>query len=370
MIDIQTYNATEALARRSVSSRVALMAFTASAFEESGVPTRIQSLHELRMLMDSMNFQMFKPYQEELGGFRERDLECWTRALRDVLWFHLATFGDGEIPLPLRSMLNHYLVYRKLKGLPGRKRVLDIGPGTGYLAFFAAPDPEFDEYGQIEITQSYYILQSLFAHQAYGHQGHDLAMDTPACEAIPDLASVPIQTRLMEPPPTMKVRRQLRYRHYPWWEIGKAFERTWDVVMLNANLSEMAPEAMLYYFQRIKQSLAPEGIVLMQGSGLAGYNRMTGTRASLKDLLKWIEMVGFRPLVSADGAVAGKTFSRDNRVFLAESHPLYGRAVAAMGPDRWPDDLPLVRSLFGLDEPRGRDFDEAGLARELMRRIG
>jgi hypothetical protein len=262
MIDVATYDHAETTARGGTLTWTWPAMMTPNVFAASGFPLRISTTHELRPLLDAMHYQRFRPTLDELNGLSEAETQEFLDGLQQFFVFALETFGAGEIPVPLNTLLVNFLTSRKLRALPRRARVLEIGAGCGYLPFFCPESAGFEQRHQIEVTQSLYILQSRVNAFLYRAAFNDLALEPAPTARIGRFSR---QMRLHhgwhEPQYRITLKMATRATLYPWWRIDDALddEMEYDVIVSNANLAEMTHAATVYYFDMLQHRLAPDG---------------------------------------------------------------------------------------------------------------
>ncbi|NQW08652.1 MAG: hypothetical protein HQ481_02040 [Alphaproteobacteria bacterium] len=349
MIDSATYDAAEQRAREAVSSWVWQSMLTTSAFDVSGFPKRISTIHELRGLVDAMDHRRFHLFMRELNGLAPDEQQHLLRVLATFCRFSAETFHDDTVILPLNTIMASFLSYLKLSGLPKQATILEIGAGTGYLPFFTESDTRFQRRIQVEVTQSLYILQSRVNAYLFRDSFHDAAMAPPPAAKVGALVErMRSRGRLHEQPMTLQVPRQSRTVQYPWWLVDQAFDRTWryDVVVSNGNIAEMTFGAFDYYFENLRHCLQPDGVILIDDLGAPGD---TGYPPRLRRFLE----IGFRPLVYVLPTFEFKPFTRVNLLLVAEEHPHWNDAATDFSKQHFPSDLPITRAVYGLDRPRG-----------------
>ncbi|MCR9073143.1 MAG: hypothetical protein NXI18_15635 [Alphaproteobacteria bacterium] len=369
-MDAASYRLSETLAKRAMRSLRQTGIHAPEYFETTGFLTRVDSMEDLIVLLDVMHNNRFDDFVAELGGLTDADMATLLDAFADYARFFLTQFPSSEIPIPLSGMLSQYAIAQKLKGIPDRKTVLEIGPGSGLLSFFLAKDPAIDRYDHVEATESFYLLQSLVNRHVYGHRFIDHAqLDTRAA----GLGGIDFETMRekqkeilpnYEAPSSLTVERTPRSEHFPWWRLEDVAARRYDVVTSNANLTEFNETALRYYASLFATVLKPTGVFLAQCPG--------GGRTSGDTALKALMDVGLRPLSIVARYIGrnpkhpaalpeGKQMTTANLVFLPPGHPAYER-TAQPGASLPIIDVsdPLSRSILGFDWEKGpiRSRDE------------
>lgn len=349
MLDPATYDDAEALGHRATANWVWRSMMTSSALEPSSFPMRVRSLQELRAMLDSMHQMRFDRFVAELNGLSEAEIDEVVAALVTFARFHVATFQDGPVPLPLNTLLSAFLASRKLRALPRHASLLEIGPGSGFLNFFTTDQAGFRSRTQVEVTQSLYLLQAQVNAFLYGERYRDLAVTPIGPSGLGTLTDgMRIQHGAYERTPTVDWRPDPVMTQVPWWRVDSALDgvATYDVIVANANLYEMTFGAFVYYFENFRRCLARDGVVLIQDVGAR-----RGTEAlSRTDTLLGL---GYRPLVHVVAGHKQRGMATENVLLVREGHPLWDAAARDFKSDHLPEDVPLVRAVYGLDRPDG-----------------
>jgi hypothetical protein len=255
--------------------------------------------------------------------------------------------------------------------------VLEIGPGSGLISFFLERDPAIERYHQVETAEAFYLLQSWINRQVYGHRFLDHAQASPGLAgagglAVDALTDDPVGLAGHEPPIVVTHGVPPRAEHFPWWQLERVAANSYDVVMANANLTEFSEEAMRYYAALIAKVLAPDGVLLVQGTG-GGTGHV---RRVMKDLMA-ARLVPFmigehidRVAPLPAGAPARKTMYLTNALLLPVSHPALRRVALRDGevPIVYPED-PLTRSVYALDRAPGPKRSREDVARRVVERL-
>lgn len=367
-MDSATYDDAEERARQAVPSWTWPAMMAPGKFDSGRFPTRAPTLHHLRPLLDAMHQTRFEAVMRELNGVSAAEIDELVAVTRRYCEFAVETFQDSTVVLPMNTLINEFLVSRKLLGLPRRASVLEIGAGCGYLPFFCDRERGFDRRAAIEVTQSLYILQSKICRFLFGATFDDRAM-----APLPGVAVGGLSGRLATPHPWHEVQARVTVpvdRHvtlYPWWRIDDALNgsTTYDVVLSNANIREMSYAAFLYYFGALPGCLAPDGVVLIQDLGAPNHHTEVETA-----MLKALDRNGYRALVNASADTAGARFSTQNLLLVREGHPHWDDARSPCSEARFPAEIPLVRSVFGLDRPQHERLDRAKLFQLFLQKVG
>jgi hypothetical protein len=358
-MDIASYRLSESLGYQSVRClRHIGIHGTGSHMIGHAFPYRLNSVDELVVLLDHMHENRFDAFVSELGGLSDQAMDDLVGALVDYADFFLANFAPSDIPMPLSGMISQYAIARKLRGIPSRGTVLEIGPGTGLLSFFLSKDTSIKRYDSVEVMESFYLMQHFVNRHVYGSGFRDRAQTDASRPGFGGIAydrmraAGPGILDNDELPQTLSVTRRVRAEHFPWWQLEEVAERRYDVVMSNANLTEMNLTALKYYAALAASVVKPEGVFWAQCLG--------GGEIPPATALKTVIGAGFAPLAmiptQLDGAGSlpgGKQMALFNVVFLPRGHPRFEEAArnSQTFPLMDPKDA-LTRRMFGLDEPK------------------
>ncbi|MDF1794404.1 MAG: hypothetical protein P1U88_21005 [Thalassobaculaceae bacterium] len=360
-MDIATYDFEEAAARSRLSDWRLRRRFSAGTFEQTGFPTRLSHLGELRGLLVGMHrIERLTTYLLELGSFDDDDMSCVLNAVfRYVEWYR-ATFPDKSIFVPFGDLVSQYLAYTKLCGLPTRQRILEVGAGLGFSSTFIFDDEHVERYNAIEITQSLYVLQASLGRHLFGHRfcNHVMLPENPV--TVGELDSWTTKTLNMQ---RIDLARSYRCHLYPWWRLDEPLRQEHDVIISHANLAEMYEGAAEYYASAWVKALAPGGYVLIQDTG----NPMVGRASTVFNIL---EKVGFRALAKDGGPQAARPFFGWNLLLVHEKHPDYAIARPLSDPQVFLGDHPAVRSVYRMDRPERAAVGAARFAQNLRAEIG
>lgn len=365
MIDPRRYDDAERQAMIQVGDWAALSSFRPYFFQESRFPIRIAELGELRYVVSVMNdVRDAEAVLREMRGLRAPDVDAIFEAVRRFVGFQVGILGHTQVVIPFTSFVYYYALFRKLKRLPGAASILDIGSGLGYLPFFIGDDPAIRAYDAIEVTQSLYVLQSAINSFVFGERQRDLAVGRfhPGAAVSADLL-----------PRTTKINRVIeldfaapaRCTLFPWWRINEPFERKYDVVMCNENICEMDLSAFVFFAQKTLGCLTGNGLLFIHGIG-----KTVGDRHRLIDeRLSILLRLGYRALAVETSFENKGRLSRPNLLMMAPGHERYGEGQTRTEDFGFDDEDPVLRSVYGLDEPAGEITDVEALKSELGRRL-
>lgn len=343
MLDPAQYRREESRAKATLPNWRLAQRHGATLFQHVGFPVRVDCLDELGMLLDTMQEGRFEAIQQELGGLTEVEQDLLAQALAEAVRFQLAHFGSRAPVLPLDTVTAMLAAYRKMQALaPGFRRVLEVGPGCGYLGLFLARHPELEQYAAVEATESFYLLQHhLYAHLFGAGFREELAPRGESAhfgvEFGPEASALPILPAA-------------RATHHPWWRLGDLARaeapatggKGFDLVVCNAAMLEFEAPALRDYLALFSQVLAPGGAVFAQCFGFETPERDRNyLLAALREarlapvFIAWgghPKGRGFWEQRSPAGcpsfvpAADDRRFTTAQGVFVAQGHPMWEAA--------------------------------------------
>lgn len=140
-MDTFSYRQSETLGKRAIRSLRQTGIHAPEFFQSTGFLTRVESQEDLVSLLDVMHDNRFEDFVAELGGLPDDGFAELLDGFVDYARFFMANFPSADVPIPLSGMLSQYALARKIRGIPERSRILEIGPGTGLVSLFLARDP-------------------------------------------------------------------------------------------------------------------------------------------------------------------------------------------------------------------------------------
>ena len=223
---VANYNQAERAGRATVSNR-AIESFSLEVFNAVGYPCRIEDESELWRYHDVMNEGGFKDTLRLIGSYSDTEFELITKTAKQILSFserHLPIRNSGKHALT-RSLYQYQLLM-KYRPHNGPLRILEIGPGSGYLGLLLANDGH--QYFAMDAAQAFYLYQKKLWSDIYGADYFDYSESTSRLD-------------------TAKV------THIPWWQFANLSIPIpdVDVVTINHALTEMHPQAVKTIFARL-----------------------------------------------------------------------------------------------------------------------
>ena len=247
---VEKYNQAERAGRATVSNR-AIESFSLELWNTLGYPFKVDSESELWRYHDSMQDGRFKENLQLIGSYSEHDFALVTKTAKQILGFserHLPIRNSGKHALT-RSLYQYQLL-TKHRPHDGPLRILEIGPGSGYLGLLLANDGH--QYFAMDAAQAFYLYQKKLWSDIYGADYFDYSESS----SRPDTAKV---------------------THIPWWQFANLSIPIpdVDVVTINHALAEMHPHAVKTVFARLYSAWGDtdKKLVLAESMGYDYFNR-------------------------------------------------------------------------------------------------
>ena len=243
---VERYNQAERAGRATVSNR-AIEAFSLEVFETLGYPCRIDDESELWRYHDVMQEGRFEQNLRLIGSYSEHDFDLVTKTAKQILSFserELTIRNSGKHALT-RSLYQYQLIMKE-RPHDGPLRILEIGPGSGYLGMLLANDGH--QYFAMDAAQAFYLYQKKLWSDIYGSDYFDYSEST----SRPDNAKV---------------------THIPWWRFANLSTPIPDVDIVTCNhaFAEMHPTAVKTIFARLYATWGDDDKKLVLAEGL-GYD--------------------------------------------------------------------------------------------------
>ena len=350
MLDAVTYRANETAAKQAISSWRIANINDPYIFQNQGFPVRTDSFLDLGQILDTMQEARFDLYMRELGGMTDDEADKFVDVCLDYIDFYQSVFQRERVVVPLSTMIAHLVIYEKLRGCdPNFSRVLEIGPGCGYLTFFLRNHTALTDYTQIETTESFYLLQSHINSHVFGAGFAEHAVH-PDPEALHNFHMPKAKWYYhwhYEDQKSLDVKRSVICNHVPWWRTGDAASKQYDLVTSNANLNEFSEGALIQYLDIIRDAMKPDGVMVSQclGGGSPTHDRVL-------DIMHAHDFATVA--VIAGDQIPGKNFCVANGIFVRRGHPLYERFKTK--PAGWPQvprDVEFINNALFLEDRPG-----------------
>ena len=255
---VEKYNQAERAGRATVSNR-AIESFSLEVFNTLGYPCRIDDESELWRYHDVMQEGRFKENLQLIGSYSENEFDLVKRTAKQILGFserHLPIRNSGKHALT-RSLYQYQLLM-KHRPHDGPLRILEIGPGSGYLGMLLANDGH--QYFAMDAAQAFYLYQKKLWSDIYGADYFDYSESSSR-------------------PETAKI------THITWWQFANLSIPIpdVDVVTINHALAEMHPQAVKTIFTRLYSAWGDTDKKLVLAEAL-GYDYFKRKQAMLTDI--------------------------------------------------------------------------------------
>ena len=255
---VEKYNQAERAGRATVSNR-AIEAFSLELWNSIGYPFKVDSESELWRYHDVMQEGRFKYYLRLIGSYSDHDFELITKTAQQIL-----SFSERELPIrstgkhALTTSLYQYQLLMQNRPNDGPLRILEIGPGSGYLGMLLANDGH--QYFAMDAAQAFYLYQKKLWSDIYGTDYFDYSESS----SRPENAKV---------------------THIPWWRFANLSISIPDVdiVTINHALCEMHPNAVKTIFARLYAAWGDNDKKLVLAENL-GYDYFDRKKAMFVDI--------------------------------------------------------------------------------------
>ena len=223
---VEKYNQAEREGRSTVSNR-AIEAFGLEVFGTLGYPFKVNDESELWRYHDVMQEGRFDRNLRLISNYTDHEFELITKTAKQILSFserHLPIRNSGKHALT-RSLYQYQLI---MKNRPhdGPLKILEIGPGSGYLGLLLANDGH--QYFAMDAAQAFYLYQKKLWSDIYGSDYFDYSESSSRPE-------------------------NARVTHIPWWRFANLSIPLpeVDIVTINHALAEMHENAVKTIFSRM-----------------------------------------------------------------------------------------------------------------------
>lgn len=243
-------------------------AFKPAAFNQANFPTRVRCSRELVKFSDMMNELDNRKYYFEDKKYSGVEIELMKAVGKNVL---NKTGALGRPVTPYMSLFPPIDMLRVIGRLPSGSglRILEVGPGSGYLGSYliSAPGIKYNSFDQIsycsvDCTQSLYLWQYLMFDMGVDvvDYSESLTIPKPFCGNMVEML--------------------------PWWHFVKLYEYdcSADVVICDAALGEMDAFAA-YYVIRLAEKMLDKsniGAFAFRHIGEPRFNNIDGIKHILK----------------------------------------------------------------------------------------
>jgi hypothetical protein len=228
LLDVSTYDTAEAAAADRFSNRI-VQAFYPEMFQTLGYPMRVKRDGQLWRYIDVMHETRTRHNIDYLlQGMTEEEFELYKRVVKIVDEHARKNFDMRAHPTAALLRAIHVLRLIKIVTGDGRPTVLEVGPGSGYLAMLLVM--EGYPYIGTEVVQAFYFYQNHMLSQVATHLRELVAEDG-------DILTVE------QPKPGTAI-------HIPWWKwitlSPEKINLSAGIMTSNHVMCEMHPSSMAY----------------------------------------------------------------------------------------------------------------------------
>jgi len=254
-LTVEEYNKAEEEAEINIPNRI-LEASRPECFLDTGYPIRVKNIQSLFRYLDVMHELRFEEDFDVLigGGLTEEEFELFKEITEKTAKFSKERFGNCTVPTG--ALLRAIVTFRYIRILYPAKTatVLEIGPGSGYLAVLLA----LAGYRIVtsDITQAFYLWQNHLWDYIFGENLIELASDS---RSLSDFEKLPGGTIL----------------HVPWWKYSilnpQEIKLSVEVITANHVFTEMQNDAFFYLLKLschlLVQDRSTEKMLIFEGTG-------------------------------------------------------------------------------------------------------
>lgn len=242
---IASYNAAELTGRR-VIPNVAISAFSPEVFQLIGYPHRIVDASELWRYHDVMQDGRLVVNLSLIGKAMDQQFEVVREAAAAIMRFSENSFGFRSAGKDMfsRAVYQYSLIEMALSGVPKPWKVLEVGPGCGYLGVMLGLSGH--SYVALEASQAFWIYQNALFGSVFGHEYANGLSDE----------------------------EESRIRHLPWWRFcTEGFELpSLTACTANHMLAEMNASALIHLTRKLASSQSDGFKIVAEDLGLCRYN--------------------------------------------------------------------------------------------------
>jgi hypothetical protein len=208
-------------------------------FHDVQFQSNIQNLNELWKFSDSQ--QEFR-YEQNLrllnGGLTDLEFEIFRSATEKIVKFnsamHKPVFGRNALTRSFISLRAIQALAKSLNKEMKDIKILEIGPGSGYLGLILGLMGVGVKYWSTEVAQSLYLYQN----HIWNH-----ALEDKVFEYL-DIANAPNQN-------------QDEFVHIPWWTWVNYSSKipNFDILVINHAVNEISPKGFMYLMAKLSANL-------------------------------------------------------------------------------------------------------------------
>jgi|APSaa5957512622_1039677.scaffolds.fasta_scaffold12405_4 hypothetical protein len=208
-------------------------------FNYRGRQTQISEFGEIYKFIDTMQENRFEENVRDglLGAITDNEFRLFKKITKEI--YDSSNFFQSRV-FGISTLSRAIVQYRILKSVCPMGKVLEVGPGSGYLGALICNDDEY-KYTGYEITQSFYITQKFLWESVTNKEVHD-------------------------------VFNSFKYgsiNHMPWFKFADLnFDLPkYDCITANHVFAEMHPWALKFSIKRLYECLEANGYLVCESLG-------------------------------------------------------------------------------------------------------
>jgi len=242
---IARYHAAEQAGQR-VIPNAAIAAFSPEVFQLIGYPHRIFDAREMWRYHDVMQDGRLVENLRLIGHEMDGQLDIIRETAAVIMRFSEENFGfrSAGTDMLSRAVYQYSLIETVLSGVPKPWKILEVGPGCGYLGVMLGLSGHC--YSALEASQAFWIYQNALFRFVFGPEYTDGLSDE----------------------------GESRIRHLPWWGFCAESYKLPRLTACTANhmLAEMNASALVHLSRRLASSQSDGFKVIAEDLGLCRYN--------------------------------------------------------------------------------------------------
>lgn len=331
MLDISYYRFAEEKAKNNLPTWLISKKYSLEVFEKEGFPTRLSNIQQLKQIFNTMQEDRFDIYMRELGGFNDEDLSIFLEALKKSIDFQRIYFPTKSLILPLDTLMAFFVIYHKIHKLnPKARTIFEIGPGSGFFAFFLNRFQSLQNYTYTDACESFYMLQNYINFFVFGdnfiqHAIEDEEDNTYFGDEVLSYNQHGIERDLFV---TYDKKDKRTINAYPWWRLNQIAtnEVQYDIVTSNANLLEFSEGALNDYLSLIKKKISTDGLFFVHCPGYdldRSFEYLIDKLYDYKFALVFYAKWTHKYECKETSETIEKRFKVPNLVLVSEGHELY-----------------------------------------------
>ena len=208
-------------------------------FHDVQFQANIQDLSELWKFTDSQQeFRFHENLKLLNGGLTKDEFELFRRATQTIVDFSSSmnkpVFGRNALTRSFISLRAIHGIAKSMNKQLKDIKILEIGPGSGYLGLILGLMDVGVKYWSLEVTQSLYLYQNHIWRRALGDKVFEYL----------DVTNPPSQN-------------QEEFVHIPWWTWANYNSKipNVDILVINHAVNEISPKGFMHLMAKLSSNL-------------------------------------------------------------------------------------------------------------------